>query len=152
MLTSPNESAYFRGRTGTREADRLAFYITIYGPTYASIYKHGIRFSDVFALSLLVQLTKAKNRDEPFTFARNLRRATAVAALNQKQNFCRDSTRLREQSTGCGANPSPMMITMKKEEVNVAWRRAAFPRLPSRQEGRRAYHSCTGGVLRNYKF
>lgn len=155
MLTSPNESAYFCGRTRTREADGLAFYITIYGPIHASIYKHGICSSDVFALSLLVRLARAKSRDEPFTFARNLQRATAAAAalaLNQKQNFCRGSTRLREQSTGCGANPSPVMITMKKEEVNVARRRTAFPRLPPRQEGKRAYRSCTGGVLRNYKF
>lgn len=141
MLTSSNESAYFRGRARTRGADGLAFYITIYGPIHASITSTESSPRMCFALSLLVRLARAKSHDEPFTFA-----------LNQKQNFCRGSTRLREQSTGCGANPSPVMITMKKEEVNVARRRAAFPRLPPRQEGRRAYHSCTRGVLRNYKF
>lgn len=120
MLTSSNEHAYFRGRTRTRKADGLVFYITIYEPIYSSIFKHGIRFSDVFALSLLIRLARAKSHDEPFTFAWNSRRATTAAALNQKQNFCRGSARLREQSTGCGASPSPVVITMKKEEVHVA--------------------------------
>lgn len=154
MLTSSNEYAYFRGRTRTRKADELAFYITIYEPIYSSIYKHGIRFSDVFALSSLIRFARAKSHDEPFTFAWNSRWATTAAALNQKQNFCRGSTWLREQSTGCGASPSPVVITMKKEEVNVARRRAVFSRLPPRQEGRRAYHSYTGGrgILCNYKF
>lgn len=74
MLTSSNESAYFRGRArNERGRDELAFYITIYGPIYSSIYKHGIRSSDVFALapalSLLVRLARVKSRDEPFTLA-----------------------------------------------------------------------------------
>lgn len=156
ILTSSNESAYFRGHARTR--DGLAFYIMIYGiPIYSSIYRHGIHSSDMFALaltlSLLVRLAGAKSRGEPFTLAQNLRwRLNQMVALNQKQDFCRESTRLREQSTGWGASPSPVVITMKKEEVNVARRRAAFPRLPLRQEGRRAYLSCIGEILRNYKF